>query len=110
MPLLEVKVVALEANFLQALLRARFNDLPESDLELRLLAIDIFAALCQAFVPDLLFAQVPELLQSCDFVQHPAVGLSLLCRVFETLQRLAPRVALPLRLPATLCALDEQSG
>ena len=55
-------IMTLEANLLQALLRARFDDLPESHLEFRLLNVDIFAALRETFVPYLIFAQLFELL------------------------------------------------
>ena len=59
---LKVMIMTLEANFLQALLRARFNDLSESHLKFRLLNVDIFAALGETFVPYLIFAQLFELL------------------------------------------------
>ena len=55
-------IMTLEAYLLQALLRARFDDLPESHLEFRLLNVDIFAALRETFVPYLIFAQLFELL------------------------------------------------
>ena len=59
---LKVMIMTLEANFLQALLRTRFNDLSESHLKFRLLNVDIFAALRETFVPYLIFAQLFELL------------------------------------------------